>query len=114
LTPSSRFTPSKDAVFETQSNTGLNINSSGAVTASFDIHGHKYVAWSGALATGTWAAAVVTLQSSLDGTNWFDTASTLTAAGLKDNVQVSALFVRAKVTTVESGVGTADIYFVAK
>ena len=108
------YAPLSSGDFEEQADTGLNLNSDGATTSSFNIHGHKHVAWSGVLASGTWATAVVTLQCSLDGTVWNNTASTLTAVGVNDNIQITTPFVRAKVTTVEGGTGTADFYFIAK
>ncbi len=64
--------------------------------------------------TGGNTTHIVTLQCSLDDTNWNNTAATVTGVGLQDNTQVSARYVRLKVTTAEGSASTVDVIIQAK
>ena len=72
-------------------------------------HDATYVSIDVKADTGAHANHIVTLQVSFNGTDWFDTSNTITGVGRKTNVLCIAPYVRAKVTTVESGSSTIDL-----
>ena len=100
--------------FSTQDTTGLNADSISSATNSMDIRDNKYVAMQIVANTGANTTHVITLQCSLDGTTWKNTASSVTGVGLVDNVQVTARYVRGKITTVEGGTSTINVFLNAK
>lgn len=100
--------------FVEHAQTGLDSNNTATVSTSLDITGADFVVWNVQAATGTHGTHVITLQCSVDDSSWESTLSTLTGVGTKDNVQITARYVRLKVTTAESATSTVDIIIQAK
>ena len=94
--------------------TGVDANAS-TTTASLEIDGKKDLVFQVLANTGTHGTHVITLQCSLDDSNWTDiSGATLTGVGVKGGVTANSQFVRLKVTTVESATSTVDIIVQAK
>ncbi len=107
------YTSTSKRSFAELTQTGLDSNAS-STTSSLDISDNEWVAFEAIANTGTHGTHVLTLQCSMDDSNWTDTASTLTGTGVVDKVQIIAKFVRLKVTTVESATSTIDVTIQAK
>ena len=60
-----------------------------------------------ALATGTIAGAVVTIEQSLDGVTWYTTGITISGAALSANVTICARYMRLRVSTQSAIASTA-------
>ena len=88
--------------------TGINANALTAGTI-MPTHDATYVSMDVKADTGAHANHIVTLQMSFNGTDWFDTANTITGVGRKTNILCIAPYVQAKVTTVEGGASTIDV-----
>ena len=97
-----------------QENTAFDTNNNGATTTSISMHDALYVSLFVKAASGTHSTHVITIQMSPNGTDWYDTSSTLTGAGKITNVLCIAAYVRAKVTTSEPGTSTVDVIMVVK
>ena len=96
------------------SQTGLDANAS-SVTTGLDIGGAKTAIFQVLAASGTHATHVITLQESVDNSNWDDVSgATVAGAGVKTGISVGAHFVRLKVTTLEGGASTVDVTIQAK
>lgn len=108
------YSPISNVMFNEHIETGLDADSTSTVSASLNVAENSYVAWTVVANTGTHGTHVITLQCSLDDTNWASTASTLTGLGTVDNIQITAKYVRLKVTTRESAASTVDIIIQAK
>ena len=94
---------------------GLDSNDTGAVTGSLDMKENGFVSWTVQATSGAHTTHVITLQHSLDNAAWLDTSSEITGAGTaEDNVQTTARFVRAKVSTVEGAASKVDVIIQAK
>ena len=96
-------------VIKTQQTLTFDLNTLNNATAALNVSSQNKLSFQVITAGVT---AVVTLQVSLDGTNWFDTAATVTAQDLNESVDISAVkFARLRVSTVEGGAatGTVDI-----
>ena len=94
--------------------TGLDANAT-TTTNSLDISGATLVIFQVLGISGSHATHVLTLQHSVDDSNWNDVSgATVTGEGVKSDVTVVAHFVRLKVTTLEGGVSTVDIIIQAK
>lgn len=92
-----------------QQSTAIDANAA-SVTTALKINRNQGVGIYIKNETGTSATHVITIQASPDGTNWFDTTGTVTGDTGNAYTQVSAHFIRAKVTTVEGGVSTVAIF----
>jgi hypothetical protein len=90
-------------------------NSVAAPPAIFPSGDHRYVSVQARKESGSWGTAVVSVQVSNTGRDWFGVpagAVTLTAEGITDKIDVRAFgYVRAKVTTEEGGAGVASVTF---
>lgn len=94
--------------------TGVNANAS-SVTSSFATHGHRNIIFHVVANTGAHTTHVLTLQCSLDDSEWFDIAgATITGVGVKGGITINSEYVRLKVTTLEGGTSTVDIIIQAK
>lgn len=100
--------------FTDQITTALDANSILSVTNSLDIRDDFYVSMQVIANSGGNTTHVVTLQCSLDSSTWKNTASSITGVGLVDNVQVTARYIRAKITTQEGSPSTIDVLLNAK
>lgn len=107
------YTPTSGEHFSELKETGVDANAT-STTASLHVEDNKKVAFHVVAATGTHATHIITLQCSLDNSNWFDTASTITGLGVVNNVDIITHFVRLKVTTNEGGASTVDIIIQGK
>lgn len=101
-------------IFTDQATTGINANSTITVTTGLDIKENQYISWQVIANTGANTTHVITLQCSLDNSTWQNTASTVTGVGIEDNIQVTARYVRLKVTTAEGGASTVNVLLNAK
>lgn len=55
-----------------------------------------------------WSSAVITIEKSVDGLTWGSTSTTLTAAGMTADIDIStARMLRARVSTAQSNAGYA-------
>lgn len=100
--------------FTEQTTLALDANAA-STTVALEIKENNFVSWTVLADTGAHTTHILTLQCSLDGTNWGNTSSTITGTGsIEDNVQVTSKFVRVKVTTLEGGASTVDILINAK
>ena len=97
-----------------QTTTGVDANSTSSVTTAIDMDGYFFVGMYVAGATGTHATHIVTLQSSPDGTTWFDTTHAITGVGSDTEINCYTNYIRAKVTTAEGGASTVNIYLIVK
>jgi len=71
---------------------------------------HRNLSYQAIQASGTFTTAVLIVELSNDGTNWFElTGSDLTGPGFKNSVQVLAVKFRLKVKTAQGVAGTADL-----
>ncbi len=100
--------------FSESINAGLDANSTSTVTDTLDIKANREVVFEVYGESGTHATHVVTLQKSLDGTNWTNTSNTQNQLGILNNIQVTARYVRCKVTTAEGGASSIKIIVQAK
>lgn len=86
----------------------LNTGVLNSVTASIDVSNFFDVGFQVIEATGTIAGAVVTLQTSVDNTNWFSTSITVSAEGAADTT-TSFQWIRFIVSTASTIASTADV-----
>ena len=93
--------------------TGVDVNAASTTTTFVMVSSQKLFVVT-KLASGTYSAAVVTVQCSDDGITWNNSSNTITGPGMKDNISTITPFVRVKVTSLEGSTGTADITLVAK
>lgn len=107
------YVPTSSEHFSELKVSGVDVDAT-TTTASLDISDNANVAYSVVAATGTHATHVITLQCSLDDSNWNDTSSTITGVGVVDNVAVTTKFVRLKVTTNEGSAATVNIIIQGK
>ena len=93
-----------------------NTNSLTTVTDSIDLNGvvNGAITFFSVADTGTHANHVITLQYSPDNSNWIDGSKTLLGIGCVEVPVTAARYVRLKVTTVEGGLSTTDIYLLAR
>jgi hypothetical protein len=96
-----------------QTDAGVDANAASTTTAlvmdNASIAGFYIVA-----ATGAHTTHVATLQTSPDGTNWFDTAHTITGVGELHSVTCVADQIRVKITTAQGAASTVDITVIIK
>jgi len=88
---------------------GFNTGVLNTVSSAFDVSRHKYICVQVVQASGTITGAVVTVDKSNDGTNWVLSSSTVSAANLTDNIQVTSTYVRLNVTTASAVASTANV-----
>lgn len=100
--------------FTDQTTTGIDANDTDSVTVGLDIKSNDFVSFQIIANTGGNTTHILTLQCSLNNSTWQNTSSTITGVGLLDNIQVSARFIRVKVTTAEGGASTVDVLINAK
>ena len=91
----------------------MNTNSVGTATNSMYVNGNIKIGLYVYADTGAHANHIMTLQISMDGTNWQDTALTVTGVGFIEGTTVSE-YIRAKVTTAESAASTCDVHISSK
>ena len=94
--------------------TDFDTNSTSTATSSLDIRDNKHVTWGISATTGTHATHVIKLQQSLDNVTFSNTGSILTGVGIKDNLQITARYIRLKVTTAEGSASTVEVRIHAK
>ena len=93
---------------------GIDTNAS-TTTDSLDIGGARLITFQVVAITGTHQTHVITLQCSLDDSNWVNVSdATIAGVGIKSEIQISAKYIRLKVTTVEGEASTVDIIIQAK
>ena len=107
------YSPTSGEHFSELKVTGVDANAT-TTTVSLHVDDNKKVAFHVVAATGSHATHVITLQCSLDDSNWFDTSSTITGLGVVNNVDIITHFVRLKVTTNEGSASTVNIIIQAK
>lgn len=94
--------------------TGLNANAT-TLSNSLDIGNAALVIFQVLANSGSHSTHVLTLQCSVDDTNWNDVSgATLTGVGVNGEITVASQYVRLKVTTNEGGASTVDIIIQAK
>lgn len=94
--------------------TGLDANAT-TLSNSLDIGNASLIIFQVLGATGAHTTHILTLQCSVDESNWNDiSGATVTGAGVKGEITVASQFVRLKVTTNEGGASTVDIIIQAK
>ena len=87
---------------------GIDANAN-TVTQSLDMRNARDVVFQVIANSGTHATHVVTLQVSMDDTNWFTTSFSLTGVGITSTSFLNlAKFARLKVTTVEGAVASVQ------
>jgi len=97
-----------------ESGLALDANEIG-VTPTIDIDGRTIVSFGIYSDAGAHATHVVTLQCSLDGTNWHNvTDASITGIGIVGSVTVGTRYVRLKVSTAEGASSTIDWILQAK
>jgi len=92
---------------------GINANAN-TVGDEYEMGGYTIVAFEVLANTGTHGTHIVTMQCSLDGTTWMDTAETVTGLGMKEIAFTGAYKIRFKVTTVEGAASAIDISGILK
>ena len=93
----------------------LDANVQDAVTDSVEVANVFYVCVAIIAVSGaTHNTHVTTIQCSPDDTNWYDTPHTIAGLGFKDNMQITAKHVRAKITTPEGVASVVKVIFQAK
>jgi len=100
--------------FTDQTTTDFDANSTASVTTSLDIKENNWVSFQVIANTGGNTTHIITLQCSLNNSTWQNTSSTITSVGIKDNIQVTARFIRLKVTTAEGSASTVDVIINSK
>lgn len=103
------YSPIASFVFSSFSESGLDANSTSTVTDAFDISNNNFVAWQVLANTGVHNTHIIKLQGSIDKINWATTSSSITGIGINDNVQITARYIRFKVTTAEGATSTVNI-----
>ena len=83
-------------------------------TGSLDVSGQTTVGFQVVLASGTVSACVLTLQASMDNTNWVDTAATVTGVGMSASIPISARYIKVYVTSGEGVTSSANIFIQGK
>jgi hypothetical protein len=96
------------------SDTGLDANDTSTVSTVLDVLENRYISFDVQDNSGTHSNHVITLQISFDNSTWYNTSSTKTGTGFVENVQVTARYVRLKVTTAEGSASIVDINIHAK
>jgi hypothetical protein len=96
--------------------TNLDASTTDTETEGLDISQCSLVAMSVAAVSGTHSNHIVTLQCAMVDVDakYVDTSTTITGEGVQDNVQITAKYVRGKVTTAEGGASVIDITIQAK
>ena len=107
------YNPTSGEHFSELIQAGIDANAT-TTTTTLHVDDNNKVAFHVVAATGSHATHVITLQCSLDDSNWFDTSSTITGVGVVTNVDVSTHFVRLKVTTNEGSASTVNIIIQGK
>lgn len=100
--------------FSTQTISGINTNSSAAATAGIDVRTQSCLAWTVQGATGDHDNHKITLQLSLDNTNWIDYGH-LTGINVLANLALQAIgYIRFRVKEAEGATSTVNIVINAK
>ena len=107
------YNPRSGEPFSEVADTAVDANAASTTTV-LHIEDNNKIAYHVVAASGTHATHVITLQCSLDNSNWFDSASTITGLGVVNNVDITSHYVRLKVTTLEGGVSTVNTIVQAK
>ncbi len=108
------YNPSQGSTFVDGTQLGIDANAN-TVTQSLDMSRARDVSFQVIANTGTHATHVVTLQVSMDDTNWFTTSLSVTGTGVTSSSFFNvAKFARLKVTTVEGAASTVDLTMQAK
>lgn len=97
----------------------LDVNATTGTSASstaFQIGGFSLVGLFATNSSGTFSSAVIEIEGSPDGSEWFSLvpAVTLTGEGMVVATSVPFRYVRARVTSAEGSAGEASIYMQAK
>lgn len=92
----------------------LNGNSLNDTTPSIEMGEDMYVSVYVKSASGSHSTHVLTLQTSPDGTDWYDTSSTITGTGVLGNILCVTGEVRIKVTTIEGVASLIDVIMLVK
>jgi hypothetical protein len=96
-----------------QSDAGLDANSTSSTGTALTLAGAKRVALQVDGATGTHATHIVKIQVSADGVTYHDSSATVTGEGFAE-LDTALAYARAKVTTAEGAASTIDIVLQAK
>jgi len=107
------YSPTSGEHFAEQKDTGVDANAT-TTTTVLHVEDNTKIAFHVVAASGAHTTHVITLQCSLDNSNWFDTSSTITGVGLLENIDTTCHFARLKVTTNEGGASTVDTIIQAK
>jgi len=105
-------TPDSLPLYIEESYTAIDANAA-TTTATVDLGRYRYVSVDVEAASGTSATHIITVQTSLDGTKWWDTSNTIAQAAQADFTH-DGRYIRLKVTTLEGGASTVDARLQAK
>jgi len=101
---------------KSQVTAALDANDTASVTDALDLELAKSVFVSVEAASGAHTAHVLSIQVSADGAAWFLLGGSTTITGLNflNAIEVSARYMRMKVTTAEGGASTVNVRVQAK
>ena len=100
--------------FISNTKTGLDTNSDGAVTSSFDIRTYTCMAWTAQGLTGSHDDHVITMQFSFDNINWINDGHLTGIDVTNEHANVPWGYIRFKVTQPEGKTSTVRIVINAK
>ena len=92
----------------------LNTGVLNSTTSSFDVSPFTSFVVSVVQSSGTITGSVVTIQTSLNGSDWFDSVNTVAGELLSGTFNIVAKYMRLKVTTASAIASTADILIRAR
>lgn len=92
---------------------GVDLNAN-SLTAAFEMQAYRRISFQVKLDIGTIGATITTIQVSNNGTDWFNTASTITGEGVVAIEDMAYKYARARVSTVAGLAATGTIYALAK
>jgi len=85
-----------------------------ATSSIIEMVGRKYIGVYVCGITGTHATHIITLQISPNGTDWFDTADTITGEGYVKQDLIISDQARVKVTTTEGATSTSKVFVIVE
>ena len=98
-----------------QTTPGLDANSVGATSLPLNIKDNNFVFIQIVADTGPHITHIIQLQCSADKVNWHDVVGgSLNGIDFADNLQVTAFFIRARVSVAEGNPSTVDVHLQAK
>jgi len=88
-------------------------SNSNSTTDSLYINGNTSIGMYVYANSGTNTTHVITIQISMNGSDWQDSSYTVTGAGFVEGT-TSAQYIRGKVTTAQGALSTCDIHIASK